>query len=55
MTVWTPENESAQDASEQTLLIEGSYELLIGDGYSLLIQEDSVGSQWTAETKNSAS
>lgn len=60
-TTWTPVTKTDDTQTEQDLLIEGGFKLLIGDGYYLQIQEfkDTSWSQlskttapaWTTTTK----
>jgi hypothetical protein len=49
---FTEQTKSGQNISEQNLLIEGAYELLIDATYSLNIQDASSGVQWSTQTKN---
>lgn len=54
MTTWTPVNKSGASVEDQTLLIEGAYVLSIGDGFSLLIQEEGASTAWVPVSKNTA-
>lgn len=47
MATWDTEEKSGGLATEQDLLIEDTFQLLIGDGFSLLIQEEGVATSWT--------
>lgn len=52
MTDWTPQERSGEKSEDQYLLVESTYMLSIGDGFSLLIQESGPGTEWTAVTKS---
>lgn len=50
MTTWTETPKADNSQSEQHLLIEGAFKLLIGDGHMLKIQEERISS-WTPTSK----
>jgi hypothetical protein len=51
MATWTEEEKSGGIVYDQDMLIEGTYQLLIGDGFSLLIQVAGDGTTWTEPSK----
>lgn len=54
MATWTEETKSGGPRTNQELLIEGAFRLLIGEGYFLKIQEADTGTVWTNRTMPSA-
>lgn len=55
MTTYTATQKTDQETADQDLLIESTFQLLIGDGFSLLIQEEGATTSWTAAADNSTS
>ena len=53
-TVWTNESKIAP-VTEQYLFIGDGFKLLIGDSYSLKIQDASDGTVWSNNSKSSSS
>lgn len=53
MATWTEASKSGAPRTDQELLIEGAFRLLIGDGYFLKIQEADNGTAWTSQSKQS--
>lgn len=54
MATFTNETKSGGVVYDQELLIESTYQLLIGEGFVLKIQEDGDGTTWTSETVSEA-